>query len=59
MSSAADRYVPAAGRARFARAYDIVLGLTMRESRRRPLLAQDLLADLEARGTVVEREVCR
>jgi ubiquinone/menaquinone biosynthesis C-methylase UbiE len=55
MSSATtDRYVPAAGRAAFTRAYDAVLALTMRERRWRPLLAEAVVAGLPASATVVE-----
>jgi ubiquinone/menaquinone biosynthesis C-methylase UbiE len=48
------RYVPAAGRAGLTRLYDPVMALTMREQAWRPRLADRVLADLPAGGTVVE-----
>lgn len=54
MTSAAERYVPAAGRAPFTRAYDAILALTMRERRWRSALAGAVLADLPASATVVD-----
>lgn len=53
-ASATDRYVPAAGLAAFTRSYDAVLALTMRESRWRPVLANQVLEGLPEAGTVVE-----
>jgi SAM-dependent methyltransferase len=50
----AERYVPAAGRAAFTRAYDAILALTMRERRWRPALAEAVLAGLPAAVTVVD-----
>lgn len=55
MSTAgADRYVPAAGRAAFTRAYDVVLALTMREWRWRPVLAERALAGVAPGSTVAD-----
>lgn len=49
-----DRYVPAAGRAAFTRAYDAVMALTMRESRWRPALTGSVLSGLPESGVVVD-----
>ena len=49
-----DRYVPAAGRAGFTRAYDAVLALTMRERRWRPALAEAVLAGLPPGARVLD-----
>lgn len=54
MSAAGERYVPAAGRASFTRGYDVVLALTMRERRWRPVLAERVLEDLPDGATVVD-----
>ena len=49
-----ERYVPAAGRASFTRAYDAGLALTMREPRWRPALAGAVLGGLDPGGVVVD-----
>ena len=54
MSATGERYVPAAGRASLTRGYDLVLALTMREGRWRPVLVERVLAGLPARVTVVD-----
>ena len=49
-----DRYVPAAGREAFTRAYDAVIALTMRERRWRPALTEAIMGGLAAGATVVD-----
>lgn len=49
-----DRYVPAAGREAFTRAYDTVIALTMRERRWRPALTEAIIGGLAAGATVVD-----
>lgn len=54
MSSAPERYVPAAGRAWLTSSYDRVVALTMREPAWRPALVHAIAHDLPRAGTVVE-----
>jgi ubiquinone/menaquinone biosynthesis C-methylase UbiE len=51
---AADRYVPAAGRAGLTRAYDRIVALTMRERRWRPLLAGTVVAGVPEGGRIAD-----
>jgi ubiquinone/menaquinone biosynthesis C-methylase UbiE len=53
-SATGDRYVPAAGREAFTRAYDVVVALTMRERRWRPALTEAVIGGLPAGATVVD-----
>src|SRR5262245_17966382 len=50
----APRYVPAAGREAFTRAYDTVVALTMREPRWRPALTEAVIGGLPAGASVVD-----
>jgi ubiquinone/menaquinone biosynthesis C-methylase UbiE len=52
--AAAHRYVPAAGRAVFTRAYDTVLASTMRERQWRLALTRAVLHDVPTGATVVD-----
>jgi Methyltransferase domain len=54
MTASESRYVPAAGRAAFAGAYDTAVALTMRERVWRPLLAARIAAHVRPDGRIVD-----
>lgn len=52
--TAADRYVPAAGRTWLTGVYDMGVALTMREPLWRPVLTEEAVADLPDGGVIVD-----
>jgi ubiquinone/menaquinone biosynthesis C-methylase UbiE len=54
MTASESRYVPAAGRAAFAGAYDTAVALTMRERLWRPLLAARIAGNVRPDGRIVD-----